>query len=228
MVLIAALAGGGHAETLLIRSDLAGTWIDATDGTPLNIAGDDVADIVSTVGNAVFSTGTWHVGNNGGVGFGTSNLMPPVNQPIPTQQLYQGQQAVAPFADDIGDDTGNTFWKVVHRHGSRADVLVIEWFDKRFEGQQDTSRFEIQIFSDPGPNRIYAQFLYQDIEQPWPNGGAIATIGYQDGGAGFNDVQWSYHVAGAVSNGMVLSLVPEPAAMGLAIVLLSTVRRRIP
>ena len=40
--------------------------------------------------------------------------------------------------------------------------------------------------------------------------GASATIGYQDGNAGFGDVQFSFGSAGAVSNGSVLSLLIEP------------------
>ncbi len=211
----------------MLRNDLSGTWVDATGGTPLGISGDQVADITSPIGNAVFAAGVWHVGNNGAVGFGTDATLPPVNQPIPTQQLFNGQQSAAPFADDIGNDTGDIFWKVVHRDGPGGDLIVIEWHDKHFEGQTDTSRFQLQIFANPGPDQIYVQFLYQDIEQPWPNGGEIATIGYQDGGAGFSDYQWSYHVAGAVSNGTVLSLVPvpEPASMALMFVLLAARRR---
>ena len=224
---VAAALAAARADSLLLRNDLPGTWIDATNGTPLGISGDQVADITSPIGNSVFAAGTWHVGNNGAVGFGTDATLPPVTDPIPTQQLFNGQQSAAPFADDIGNDTGDIFWKVAHGDGPGSDILVIEWHDKRFEGNADTSRFQIQIFADPGPAQIFAQFLYQDIEQPWPNGGEIATIGYQDGGAGFSDFQWSYHVAGAVSNGTVLSLVPVPELAGatLLLVVIAALRR---
>lgn len=224
LVVALALTGFAGAETLQIVNTLPGTWIDISDGTPLNIANDDVADIDSLVGNAVFPAGTWHVGNNGAVGFGASTVMPAVTQPIPTAQLFNGDQSLAPFADDIGDDGGNVFWARRPHPGLRADVLIIQWHDQKFKGSDDRARFQIQIFSAPGPNHIYAQMLYNDIQQPWPNGGAIATIGYQNGAAGFNDVQWSYHQAGAVLNGTVLSLVPEPGAA--AIVLLGVLLRR--
>ena len=104
-------------------------------------------------------------------------------------------------------------------------MLVVQWHNHRFVGSNDTGRFQLQIFSDPGPDHIYAQLLYNDIQQPFPNGGEIATIGYQNGGAGFNDVQWSYHVASAVANGTVLSLVPEPTA-GLLLGVLGVLWRR--
>ncbi len=215
------------AETLHFRSDLAGAWIDISGaGTALNLAADDVAGIDSPVGNAVFPAGQCWVGNNGAVGFGANNTLPPVTQPIPSTQLFGGSQSAVPFATDIGDDQGNVFWDVVPRPGpSRGSVLVVQWHDHRFVGSNDTGRFQLQIFSDPGPDHIYAQFLYNDIQQPFPDGGEIATIGYQNGSAGFNDVQWSYHVAGAVANGTVLSLVPEPTA-GLLLGLLGVLLRR--
>jgi hypothetical protein len=223
------LAEMARAETLSFRNDLAGTWIDISqspDATPLNLANDDVADVNSPVGNALFPAGIWHVGNNGAIGFGASNELPPVTQPIPTNQMFHGDQAIAPFADDIGDDGGNVFWARRAVTNTRSEVLIIEWFDQKFDGSNDRARFEVQIFDTPGPDHNYAQMIYNDIEQPWPNGGAISTIGYQNGAAGFNDVQWSYHQAGAVSNGTVLSLVPEPSAAGLALALGWTLRRR--
>jgi hypothetical protein len=212
----AALVGSAaSAEMLSWRTDLPGTWIDATDGLALNLHDDLVVPITSPVGNAVFAAGVWQVGNNGAIGFGPSDQLPPVTEPIPTLQMFDAGQALAPFADDIGDEIGNVYYKVLSRAG-RDSLVVIEWFSKRFEGHADTGTFEVQIFTDPGSNHTYAQMLYQDIQQPWPGGGAIATIGYQNGAAGFNDAQWSYHMAGAVYDGLVLSLVPEPAS-GLCI-----------
>ena len=54
---------------------------------------------------------------------------------------------------------------------------------------------------------IDKDLIFEDIEQPGVEGGVGATIGYQDGGAGFGDFQWSFNTAGAVANGTVLSLV---------------------
>ncbi len=60
--------------------------------------------------------------------------------------------------------------------------------------------------------------IYADVEQPRADGGGSATIGYQDGGAGFNSVEWSFNTSGAVSNGTVLSLIPEPTSLLLVII----------
>lgn len=221
LVLACVVAGAGWAQAapLEIVDTLPGTWVDiSTVGVALDIQADDVAAIDSSVGNAVFPSGRWWVGNNGAVGFALNSLLPPITEPIPSPQIFGGDQAVAIFGSDIGNDDGNVFWALLPAaRAGGGNALIVQWHNHRFEGSTDTGRFQLQVFSDPGPDQIYAQFLYDDIEQPFPNGGAIATIGYQDGGAGFNDVQWSYHVAGAVANGTVLSLVPEP---GTAVLLL--------
>jgi hypothetical protein len=214
------------AQPLSFRSDLPGTFVDiSATGTPLGLADDDVAAIPLTVTNPVFDGTTCWVANNGLVGFEEEQLQPPITDPIPSSNIWAGNQALVPFGDDIGNDTGDVFWEVQSTIG-RASVLIIQWHNKRFTGSTDTARFQIQIRSDPGPDSIYAQLLYADIEQPFPNGGAISTIGYQDGGAGFNDVQWSYQTAGAVSNGSVLSLVPEPCTAFLAAATFALIRRR--
>lgn len=49
-----------------------------------------------------------------------------------------------------------------------------------------------------------------------PGGGVSATIGYQDGGAGNNDAQFSFDAAGAVSDGTVLSLIDTQTTTVLA------------
>ena len=83
-------------------------------------------------------------------------------------------------------------------------------------GTTDTVTFQVQIFGDPlgGPDAVFAQILFEDIEQLGPGGGASATIGYQDGGGGFGDFQWSFDSAASVANGTVLSIVtPEPSTL---------------
>ena len=92
----------------------------------------------------------------------------------------------------------------------------LQWDGKQFTDSTDTVTFQLQIFEGVrGGNPIYAQMIYADVEQPRADGGGSATIGYQDGGAGFNSVQWSFNLSGAVSNGTVLSLIPEPASLAL-------------
>jgi hypothetical protein len=214
------------ADQLQIVNTLPGTFVDiSTTGTPLELSGDLSAIISSTVSNAVFPAGDVVVGNNGGIAFGSppSTLLQPDNAPLPSAGAFGGGQSLVPYWDDIGNTIGE-----IHYRKIRA-ALIIQWTQKPFEGSVDTATFQIQVFDgvpDPPNGGIYAQFIYADIEQPSASGGLSATIGYQNGPAGYNDVQWSFNTAGAVSNGMVLSLIPEPAAGTLLAVLLPAISRR--
>lgn len=226
LALLMAIAGAAaaSAQSLSIVDDLPGVFEDISGtGTPLNLSGNLEAVINTTIGNLVFPAGRVVVGNNGGVGFDPlDDNLAPDNEPIPSINAFGGSQAALPLWDNIGNDIGDVYW------AEQLDTLIIQWHDHRFEGSQDTSRFQLKIFElAPTPNTIYAQFIYADIEQPRAGGGASATIGYQDGGAGFNDVQWSFNTAGAVANGTVLSIVPEPSSVVLLLVgALRFLRRR--
>ena len=77
-----------------------------------------------------------------------------------------------------------------------------------FFGSQDTATFQMQVHGSGSP---LASFLYRDIESARANGGGSATIGYQAGGAHGHDEQFSFNTAGSVSNGTIMSLVPEQA-----------------
>jgi hypothetical protein len=202
-----ALASVGAAQTLQIVDNLPGTFTDISGtGINLGIHGDDSATIFPTIGNAVFPAGRVVVGNNGGMGFNPpDDYLAPVNQPIPSMDAFGGGQAALAFWDDIGNDTGTVLWEQV------GGELIVQWHNVHFGPREDFARFQIKIFGTVDPNNpVYAQFIYADIEQPRPGGGVSATIGYQDGGAHFNDVQWSFNTANAVHNGTVLSIVPEP------------------
>lgn len=207
LILVAANADAG---TLQIVDDLPGKFMDIsqTGGTALNLGDDEEVDIGTFPGNFVFLTGPVVVANNGGLGFGNEVVsdLTPGNEPIPSTSAFLGGQAALVFWDDIDDKQGDVFF------AQFADLLIVQWNNRNLNGTGDTVRFQIQIFTNPGPSGIFAQFIFDDIEQPAANGGASATIGYQDGAAGFGDVQWSFNTAAAVANGTVLSLViPSPA-----------------
>lgn len=209
------VAASAHAQPLQIVDNLPGEFIDITQtgGTPLNLGDDEEVGIGTFAGNALFLAGTVVVGNNGGIGFGNATLtdLTPFNEPIPSGNAFDGGQAALAFWDDIDDKFGDVFFEVL------ADRLIVQWHDRPIASNPTGSgRFQIQVFDVVGPEGIAAQFLFDDIEQPGYDGGLSATIGYQDGGTGFGDVQWSFNTAGAVSNGTVLSLVvPEPGALAL-------------
>ena len=215
------LAGAANAQVSWSTS-VPGTWIDiSTTGTPLGLSDDGEVDIPTTVGNAVFGAGVARVGNNGAVRFaGTGLSLSFSNAPIPSNSMFSGGQALALFWDDIDSDTGNVYWQEI------GGTLIIQWEDRPFfPNTPDHITAQMQVHSS-GP--ALAQFLYRNVEGTRPGGGASATIGYQDGGVGFGDAQWSFNTAGSVSNGMILSLVPAPGAavlLGLG-GLVATRRRR--
>ena len=203
------------AGQLLIVDDIPGTFMDITaSGTILELGGDDEIVIVTTIGNEIFPPGAVVVANNGGLGFAfpPSNDLPPVNEPIPSTAAFGGGRALLPFWDDIDDKNGDVL------ELQTEDMLIIQWNDLILTGTGDTVTFQVQIFGHPlgGPEAVFAQILFADIEQLGPGGGASATIGYQDGGGGFGDFQWSFDTAAAVANGTVLSIVtPEPGTLVL-------------
>ena len=215
--LIASVAGA----QLTIVDNLPGAWIDVSGtGTPLNLSDDGEVDINTTVGNAVLGAGVVRVGSNGAARFaGVGQSLGYSNATIPSTSMFSGDQSLAPFWDDFNTasgSNGNIYWDEV------GGTLVIQWQDAGFFGTTDTATLQMQIHSAPGP---YAQFLYQDVGQPRPNNGGSATIGYQAGGIE-NDVQWSYNTTGAVQDGTVLSLIPEPASLLLIGLGVLALRRR--
>ncbi len=221
------LTGSAGAQTLEIVDNLPGMFTDiSTIGTDLQLGDEDEAEITTTIGNAVFPAGSVWVARNGGLGFDpVSTDLAPINLEIPSSDAFGGSQAALAFWDDIGNDTGTVLW----HEDFGSNTLIVQWHEVPFNDHSGTATFQVKIFGDPGaPPPIYAQFIYEDIEQSRGGGGASATIGYQDGAAGFNDVQWSYNAPGAVSDGDVLTLteIPEPAAALLLLGALTVLRRR--
>ncbi|HVP10664.1 MAG TPA: hypothetical protein VMV94_05680 [Phycisphaerae bacterium] len=228
---LATVASTPALAQLMMVDDLPGTFVDiSSTGTPFHLSGDLSTTITSTVSNAVFPAGDVVVSNNGGIAFGSppSTTLAAINQPIPSTQAFGGGQSLLPYWDDIGNTIGEIEWE--HKRAS----LIIQWTQKPFEGSTDTATFQIQIFDGvpyPPAGGIYAQFIYLDIEQPRAGGGASATIGYQNGPAAYNDVQWSVDTPGAVANGTVLSLIPEPAtltSLGVLLLAIRSHRRGLP
>lgn len=215
-IALVALLGATASADLDIVDTEPGTFIDISEsGTGLGISGDEEAPINTPIANAVFPAGEVWVGNNGALGFGElpSTDLPPDNASIFDGLAFGGGQTVCGFWDDIDNTYGDIYYE------NLEGLLIVQWEGKEFTDSTDTVTFQLQIFDGVrGGNPIYAQMIYTDVEQPRADGGGSATIGYQNGGAGFNSVEWSFNTSGAVSNGTVLSLIPEPAALLLAIV----------
>ena len=215
IALAALLVASAPAELFIVDTE-PGTFIDISEsGIDLGLSGNDEAPINTLISNAVFPGGEVWVGNNGALGFGAlpDTNLPALNEPIFNNAAFGGGQALCGFWDDID----NTYGQLLYEN--QENMLIVQWDGKQFTDSTDTLTFQLQIFADVrGGNPIYAQMIYADVEQPRADGGGSATIGYQDGGAGFNSVEWSFNTSGAVSNGTVLSLIPEPASLLLAII----------
>jgi len=214
-ICVLAVVAQSRAQSIEIVDDLPGAFIDISVGsTALNLGDDDEILISgSGIGNSVFPTNFVAVGNNGGLGFRNSSLtdLSPLNAAIPSGSAFVGGQALLAFWDDIDDKNGDVYSMQL------TDRLIVQWDGRNIDGTGDTVTFQIQIFeqSAVGSDNIVAQFLYADIEQTRPAGGVSTTIGYQDGGVGLGDFQWSFDTANAVADGTVLSVVltPEPSSL---------------
>jgi hypothetical protein len=234
------LAGTALAQ-LQILTNLGGTFTDISgSGTALNPTDDSEHNISTTVGNAIFAAGNVRVGNNGGMGFGITNgdlgflnVAIPANGGIGAGEtgVFANStpahpQVLLPYWDDLlPGPTGNIFWQ------EAMGTLIVQWNSEgHFLGGGATATFQIKIFS-AGP--VFAQFLYNDINGLNFLGGQSATIGYMDGAVGGpnagNNIQYSFNTANAVTNGTVLSIVPEPGtfvAIGIGLAGLALARRR--
>ncbi len=215
------------AQSMVVVDDVPGSFVDISSSQPLVIGDDEEIEIGTTIGNFVFPPGVIVVANNGGVAFRDppSNDLAPVNQPIPSSAAFGGGQAVLVYWDDLDDKDGDVF--LVQEKGR----LIVQWHNRPLVANPTgTVRFQLQIHEDPGPSGVVAQLIFADIEQTGAEGGLSATIGYQDGGAGFGNAQWSFNTPSAVTDGRVLSLVvseqqgnPVPAASGWAMIITSVV-----
>jgi hypothetical protein len=212
-----ALACLATAEEIEIVDTIPGTYVDISEiGEQLDIGDDDEVAIQTTIGNALLPAGTVVVGNNGGIGFDPpDDDLAAANQELPSAGAFGGGQALLPYWDDIGNDVGGVYWHEMD------DTLVVQWEDRLIGEGRASLTFQIQIFDASESTNPFFQFIYLDIEGA--GGGGGATIGYQDGGAGFNDDQWSFNTAGAVGNGTVLTVMPEPHALLLLVVMVLSI-----
>ena len=202
----------GSPPLLLVDDPKLGQFVDVpkSGGMPIDLLDDGEAELgIGTFpGNFVIGPGPVVVGLNGGVGFGNATVtdLAPVNQPIPSQDAFLGGQASLVFWDDIDDKDGDTFFLELEGHPELSDRLIVQWNYFNFDGNGSTLKFQVQVLPNFEETGIYAQYVYR-IEGPATGAGASATIGYQDGAAGFGDVQFSFNTPGAVTDGTVLSLI---------------------
>lgn len=239
LVLVAGgiLLSGAALAQLQIVSNLGGTFTDISgSGTALNPTDDSEHNIFTTIGNKIFNAGDIRIGNNGGMGFGVTNgNLGFSNIAIPgtggasgafSDSTPANPQVLLPYWDDLlPGATGNIYWQ------ETGGALIVQWnSEEHFSGGGATATFQVKVF-DTGP--VFAQFIYNQITGTNFAGGSGATIGYMDGAVGGpnggNNIQFSLNTANAVTNGTVLSIVPEPGtfvAIGIGLAGLALAKRR--
>lgn len=172
-------------------------WIDATDGTPLNLSDDGETNVTLPFPFTFYNTTSTaiRVGNNGGVLFNaTSGDLPYSNAPLSTTTF---NNLIVPFWDDIDDETGNVYCKTIGVAPNRR--FVIEWYNRPHYNNIGNATFELILYE--GSNNI--KFQYQDVvfDDPSYDYGASATVGIR--GTERNYLQYSYNQP-VLSNGLAI------------------------
>ncbi|MGC8947469.1 MAG: S8 family serine peptidase, partial [Anaerolineae bacterium] len=162
-------------------------WIDATDGTPLNLGDDDEANVTLPFPFTFYGTASTaiRVGNNGGILFNaTSGDLGVTNGDLGTTT---SNNLIVPFWDDIDSDTGNVYYATVGTAPNRR--FVIEWHNRPHFSNVGNATFELILYE--GSNNI--KFQYQDVVfgNSSYDYGASATVGIR--GSGSNYLQYSYN-----------------------------------
>ena len=156
-------------------------WIDATDGTPLNLTDDSAASIVLPFEFPFYgvTSNKLRVSNNGAVLFDAlTGEVSYLNQPLTTAP----DNFIAPFWDDLDSVAGNVYWKTIGTAPNRR--VVIEWHDRPHRnGAPGAITFEL-VLSENGNlafqyrNVVFGDSLYDN--------GQSATVGVR--GVGLEQV----------------------------------------
>src|SRR5690606_2610545 len=126
-------------------------------------------------------------GNNGGFLFNaTTGDLGAGNADLSTTTT---NNLVAPFWDDIDDETGNVYYKTVGSAPHRT--FVIEWYNRPHFSNTGSGTFELVLYE--GTNNI--KYQYQDVVfgSASYDYGISASVGIRESGT--NYLQYSYNLA---------------------------------
>ena len=162
-------------------------WIDATDGTPLNLGDDGEIGVSLPFPFTFYGTTSTNlcVGNNGGAIFNATTCDVPYNNG--DLGSTTSNNLIAPFWDDIDSDTGNVYVKTVGTAPYRK--FVVEWYNRPHYNNIGNATFELILYE--GTNNIKYQYLDTDFGNPSYNYGASATCGIRQTTP--NYLQYSYN-----------------------------------
>ena len=187
------LAVGGpdpFGYTFVDSNEPGGTlyeWLDATDGTPLELSDDGEANVTLPFAFDFYGTSSTdiRVGNNGGVLFGvTTGDLSTANADLSNSST---NNLIAPFWDDIDSDTGDVYYKTIGSAPYRQ--FIVEWFDRPHFSNIGNGTFEL-IFYETTNN---IKYQYQDVVygNPSYDFGVSATVGIRQETP--NYLQYSYN-----------------------------------
>lgn len=178
------------------------SWQDASDGTDLALTDEGEANITLPFafpfyGEAITAL---RIGNNGAILAGaTSGEISYSNR-----RLDEGSTPnwlIAPFWDDIDDDTGKVTWKVEGAAPNRR--VIIQWSDRPHYSQIGAATFQALLEED---GRIIYKYKDVDFGDARYNFGASATVGVRGPDAA-TSAQYSYN-ASSLQNEMALCFRP--------------------
>ncbi len=215
-------ATSAHAQLMFVQGSGGYQDISNLPGVQLlNIPFNGSTVVNTGIGNPAFPAGQIKVSYNltAGSNVGISEALP-LYAPLPSQNLYDGKNAMAVIWDTPAPAQPNT---AIYFREFTADPLdtyyIIQWTNLPL-GQfatPVTAQLRVNDFN-PFRTAIFAQFSYLDVEGEGVEGGGFASIGYQNPEPDFDHVQWSFNEPLAVRNGtdLILTKVPAPGALALA------------
>ncbi|GAA5529575.1 carboxypeptidase regulatory-like domain-containing protein [Herpetosiphon gulosus] len=170
-------------------SEIPYSWIEANDGTNLNLTDDAEANITSPFTVTIFNTSSRNlrVANNGVVLVGvTTGDVAATNESLLTGAT---NNVISPFWDDIDDESGATYWKVVGTAPNRS--LIIQWENRPHYNGIGSATFQVVINEQGG--MIY-QYKDLDYGDPLYDNGLSATVGVR-GASTAQAAQFSFNQA---------------------------------
>ncbi len=186
-----------------VRSDACGTnfnfdWIDATDGSNLNLRYDDYYGSVVLPFDFFFNGQSYrniYVSTNGFISFETSGAAAYFNLSIPNSTTPN--EIIAPFWDDLNPFFGgDIFVKTIGT--SRNRKAVVQWNNVPHYSQEGSHTFQAILYE--GSNEIVFQYGAMSGNYAYGNS---ATIGLEYAG-GTAGVQFAYNTANSVYEGLAL------------------------
>ena len=186
-----------------VRSDACGTnfnfdWIDATDGSNLNLRYDDYYGSVVLPFDFFFNGQSYrniYVSTNGFISFETSGAAAYFNRSIPNSTTPN--EIIAPFWDDLNPYFGgDIFVKTIGTSPNRK--AVVQWNNVPHYSQEGSHTFQAILYE--GSNEIVFQYGAMSGNYAYGNS---ATIGLEFAN-GTSGVQFAYNAANSVYQGLAL------------------------